>query len=623
MRRRSLESKLCFLVVGLLFVLLLSVIRVQMTGQRAALIEEKIGRYQSLSKALAPANTSSAKTGRDSLYREFTARFMETDKDVTHIIISDAGGRALFADMRKPASQRYAGLRATEAGGPASLARWLGSTSDQKLETISIPTEVKPGERGTVTVGFELGSINAAAGEMRSRLLCTFAVALLIGLLGAALFARRMTSPLKHLITAARAVEAEDLDVSVDVSSNDEVGELADAFNRMVVALRENRAELIERANTDSLTGLYNHRYLQERLSSELKRAERYERSLSVVMLDIDHFKAVNDAHGHLVGDSVLKELAQVMTREVRVDIDVVARYGGEEFMLILPETSASDAATCAERLRRAVQRHCFMGEGDETIPVAISLGVAEYPVHSTEREGLIMAADLAMYQAKSLGGNKTATFSSDTRADGSADPYKLYLLLHAMDMSTIEAMAAAVDAKGHRHPGFSRAVEAHAVALAQETGLSEKEQSDIRIASLLHDIGKLGIPEGILNKKGPLTDEEREIIKGHPATGYAIVQKSPHLKSMLPGILHHHEWWDGNGYPDGLNGEAIPMIARMIAVVDAYHAMMTERPHAPARTPEDAKGELRRCAGAQFDPQVVDAFLHILEREAATDKAA
>ena len=615
----SLEWRLCLLVTGLVFLLLFTAGYTQMSWQQAALIEEKMDRYESLSNVAALTFNPRFRDD-DSPYQEFTNRLIRADRDISYVVIADSKGRVLSAETRELAHRRS--FPDGEAGLVALLSR-LDSSGDRGSKRISIPVTLRSGERGRVVLGFASQSVLAALQNMQIRLLCTLALLFLLGLLGAISLARTVTSPLRRLITAARCVQAGDLDINVAVSSNTEIGELADTFNRMVATLKESRDKLIERANADSLTGLYNHRYFQERLKSELKRAERYGRPLSVIMVDIDHFKILNSAYGHPVGDLVLREMADIMSGEVRRDIDVLARYGGEEFALILPEAESQDAMACAQRLRLSVQRHCFVNNGGDTIPVTVSLGIAQYPIHSTEREGLIMAADMAMYQSKFLGRNRTTVFNNDTSAEKGCDPYRLYLLLHASDMSTIEAMAAAIDAKGHRYPGFSRDVTDHSVALAQELGWSEKERDDVRIASLLHDIGKLGISEAILNKRESLTDEERDIIRSHPMLGYAVVEQSPHLASMLPGILNHHEWWDGNGYPNRLKGEDIPMIARIIAVVDAYHAMMTERPHCGARVPEDAKAELKRCAGTQFDPAVVDAFLRVLEREEAQAQAA
>jgi len=622
--RRSLETRLCVLIAGLLFALLLAVGHLAISEQNNALCLQKTEKYSVVSRILVLSYTPLVKNEDTSIYESFAHRFMSADRDISYIIIADSRGRTLFASSRKLKTGDQRSFIGRQASSVLKFIRRLDPLLGHGIERVTIPAKVRPEEMGTITVGFTSQSIDAVIEALQARLLCIFALAFLVGLIGAISIAKAISGPIRQLTAATTAVADGNLHVSIPVRSADEVGELAETFNRMVVALRESHDRLTERANTDGLTDLYNHRYFQERLAKELSRAERYGRPLSIIMLDIDHFKALNDAHGHPVGDVVLQELARVLVASVR-DIDVVARYGGEEFAIILPETQASEAMLCAERLRAAVRRHCFVGKGGETIPVTISLGVAQYPVHSVEREGLIMAADLAMYQAKSLGRNRAVVFSSDISTGKTADPYKLYLLLHATDVSTIEAIAAAVDAKSHRSPGVSRAVMSHAVAIAQELGLSEKEQNDVRIASLLRDIGKLGISDAILNKKERLTEEELRIIRSHPALGYAIVQKSPHLKSMLPGILYHHEAWDGTGYPNCLKGEEIPLIARIIAVADAYHAMLSDRPYCQGRTPEQAQEELKRCAGTQFDPQVVNTFLRILEVEKnlTQDKAA
>jgi len=611
-RRSSLEYRLCLLVMGLLFAMLFAIGHVQMTGQRQALLEEKTEKFESLSKVLALTYTPMANKSDWALYREFTRRFMDTDKDISYVIITDAYGKVLFADSGETSPHQYKNFIGKQASRLMSL---VGGLRDSNPETmrVNVPAMVGKDQRGMITVAFGSRSLVAAIEAMQTKLLTTFAFAFLAGLIGSILLAKAIICPLKKLITAARAVTAGDLNVSVPVSSHDEIGELTDSFNTMVASLKETTEKLIERANLDSLTGLYNHRYFQERVRSEIKRAERYSRPMSVIMLDIDHFKSLNDAHGHPVGDAVLVDLAEVLLAEARRDIDIITRYGGEEFALILPETELEGARFIAERIRLGVQRHAFQGKDVETVPVTISLGIAQYPIHSAEPEGLIMAADLAMYQSKSMGRNMTTSFNRDLRPNQDNDPYKLYLLLHATDMGTIEAMAAAVDAKSQRPPGYTRELVAHSVALAQQLGMSEDEQNDVRIATLLHDIGKLGISEAILSKEESLTKEELAIVQSHPILGHAIIQKSPHLKSMLPGILSHHEWWDGNGYPEGLAGEKIPRIARIIAVVDAYYAMITDRPHRKRRTAKEAAAEILKCSGLQFDPTVVEAFLGML----------
>lgn len=621
--RFSLESKICILVGALLFALLFAVGYVQMNRYRSDLLAEKVEEYQGLSSMLALTYGPWSSKADLSQYHEFTTRFIESDPDISYIVISDSNGKVLFANTRKHDIKQNRGFVGRQISRVLGVVRWLGRRDSARSTIQRVPAMVRPGERGTITVGFDSHSVDAAMDGLQSYLLYTFAIAMLLGFIGAILIAKAITMPMRQLIGAARQVADGDLDIQVPSAPNDEVGELVDTFNGMVVSLRIGRDKLIERANTDSLTGLHNHRYFQERLRSELKRATRYDRPLSVIMVDIDDFKVMNDTHGHPVGDAILQGVSEILLAGARRDIDVVCRYGGEEFAIIVPETNSVDAVMVAERIRENVAAFAFAGKDGVEVSTTISLGVAEYPVHSSEREGLIMAADLALYQSKSLGKNRTTVFSNDTRVDKDRDPYKLYLLVNATDMSTIEAMAAAVDAKGRRSPEFSRAVVDHAVEIARELGMSEPEQRDVRIASLLRDIGKLGVAADVLNKHEPLTDEEIAMVKSHTTLGYSVVQKSPQLKSMLPGILYHHERWDGAGYPKGLKGEEIPLIARIVAVTDAYHAMLTKRPHSNPRSLEDAKAELLRGAGSQFDPQIVDLFVGILEQEGARSKAA
>lgn len=615
-KRSSLESRLCLLITGLLFALLLAVAHVQMVGQRAALLAERTQRYEILSKLLPLIYNPVSHESDWALCEKITQQFMNTDKDISYVVITDSQGRVLFGQARDVEEHRYKNLVGKQAARFMNLVGALSFSEARDPIRISVPALVKPKERGTISIAFGSRTLDAAAEEMETKLTITFVLAFMVGLIGAMLLARTIALLLRQLISAARAVEAGNLDVTVSVSSNDEIGELSETFNRMTAALKESRDKLIERANSDSLTGLYNHRYFQERLRSEIRRAERYKRPLTVIMLDIDHFKTLNDTHGHPIGDIVLQEVARILITKSRNEIDIVARYGGEEFAIILPECEASEGFSVAERLREAVQHHHFVDKNDVSIPVTISLGVAQYPLHSSEPEGLVMAADLAMYQSKSMGRNRSSLFNADVQTNKQSDPYRLYLLLHAADMSTIEAMAAAIDAKVQRKPGYFKAVVTHAVALAEEIGLSAKEQHHIRLGCLLHDIGNLGISDKVLNKRGPLTEEEWNTIKSHPSLGYSVVQKSPYLKAMIPGILYHHERWDGTGYPDGLRGDQIPMIARIISVVDAYHAMISDRRYRPALEVSQAIEELRRNAGTQFDPNIVEAFIRVLERE-------
>lgn len=613
MNKRSLESKLCFLIAGLLFALLLAVGHLQLSEQRTSISDVKSEKYESLSRIFSLAYSPLADSDNELAYRQLTADIMRADKDVAYVIVSDSKKKVLFAEDRALFLSKFSDVVGQGREQVALRLERLRGDGEESLERMSIPALIRKDEIGSLLIGFESKSIVEAADVMKKKLVFTFALALILGILFSLSLARTIAFPLKKLISASREIESGNLNVKVDVKSDDEIGELSHAFNSMVAAMRENRDRLVERANTDSLTDLYNHRYFQERLAAELSRAERYKHPLSLIMLDIDHFKSLNDTHGHPTGDMVLRALAGIMVSEAR-DIDIIARYGGEEFTIILPETTGEEALLMAERLRETIRSHSFVGKEESRIPVTVSMGISEFPVHASEREGLIMAADLAMYQAKSTGRNKSVVFANELRKKGS-DPYKMYLLLYAKDMSTLEAIAAAIDAKAQRKEGSSIEVAAHCVSMAAESGLTEKQQKDIRVASLLHDIGKIGIPDAVLRKKEPLSEKERVALRSHPEIGYTIIQKSPHLKSMVPGILHHHENWDGTGYPGGLKGEDIPLIARIISVVDTYHEMIEEGQNNRKLSPDEAKAELKRLSGIRFDPVIVDKFIRILEK--------
>lgn len=616
MLKNSLESKICLLIAGLLFALLLVIGQFQLSSQRSSILEEKMEKYQSISRLFAIACRQINVNDEHQLYSRLADTLVSSDEDVTYILVAGSNSKILYANVRNRTSAEKARLVGRDLNKVTAEIRESGLKRDSGTEKIALPILTSHKSHRTVVVGFRPISAAYAIDVQQARLLAAFAIAFIAGILGSIAIAKAMLQPIRELTKAANMVAAGDLNANVEVTSDDEVGQLGEAFNYMVEAVRVSRERLIQRANTDSLTDLFNHRYFQERLGAELSRASRYQHPLSAILLDVDNFKNLNDTYGHPFGDLVLQQIAKVLLLESR-DIDVVARYGGEEFAIILPETKVTEAIVVADRLRAAVQNHSFVYAEGRSVPVTISLGVSQYPAHSTEREGLVMAADLAMYQSKTMGRNRVTAYTEDIQSSESSDPYKLYLLLHARDFGTIEAMAAAVDAKSQRQPGFSLQVMKHCMALAEEMGLSDADKGDVRIAGLLHDIGKLGVPESILTKHDALTEEEVRLIKSHSALGYAIVQKSPHLQSMLPGILYHHERWDGTGYPNGLKGEDIPMIARIISIVDAFHAMTADRPYKGSVSLDEAKSELCRCAGAQFAPEVVEAFMRVLEREA------
>lgn len=376
--------------------------------------------------------------------------------------------------------------------------------------------------------------------------------------------------------------------------------------------LSETNARLQALATTDPLTGLANHRALVAALEHELARAYRYRHECSILFLDIDHFKALNDSYGHAVGDSVLRDFAKLLEQQIR-EIDVPGRWGGEEFLVILPETGEQEARLISERARSAVAAHAFtMGGG---MSLTCSIGIATFPGDARERDGLVTCADQAMYAAKKLGRNQVRSASdpatlalSKSVEQGSREDVAL--------SGIVEALNALVEAHDRYTGQHTRRVAALATRLALALDLDATEARMIGLAGRLHDIGKIGISDAVLQKPERLNEQEYASMQEHTIVGADIISRIPSLRALVPVIRAHHERWDGSGYPDGLAGTAIPLGARIVAVADAYDAIVTERHYQPARDTSSALNELRRCAGTQFDPAITRALEEVLMQQ-------
>jgi diguanylate cyclase (GGDEF)-like protein/putative nucleotidyltransferase with HDIG domain len=362
-------------------------------------------------------------------------------------------------------------------------------------------------------------------------------------------------------------------------------------------------------ARTDMLTRLLNRRGFVELFEQELERAKRNARPLTLVVADLDGFKDVNDGYGHHEGDEALERFGGI-ARDVKRRIDTAARIGGEEFAFILPETDASAAYIVAERLRREVGARFE----DKRYELTISLGVASYPAHGDDAEALMKTADRALYAAKELGRDRTVIFNpeisetlslADAGGNGQQEPHT----------STVLALAEVLDIRDSGTASHSQTVGRYAEAIARELGLPDEQVSWVRFAAIVHDVGKIGIPDSVLRKAGWLEEQDWEEMRRHPEIGARILDGA-NLHQISDWVLSHHERPDGRGYPRGLKDGEIPIEAKILAVADAYEAMTCDRVYRPALAVEAAREELRRHAGTQFDERVVDAFLAILERE-------
>ncbi len=424
-----------------------------------------------------------------------------------------------------------------------------------------------------------------------------------------------------RLVKAAERLASGDYSVSVTAGATGLDGRLARAINGISLRLSETHDE----ATFDRLTGVANRSALLASLFAEVERAGRYERPLSVAFVDIDHFKAVNDSYGHAAGDIVLRGVAQALGANLRAS-DMIGRYGGEEFMLILTETDVEEGAVLTEKLRQLVQKQRFSIDGNPDLSVTISIGIAGGAGQKLRVDTLVRDADAAMYSAKSLGRNQTYIFAEpDDDARVPRAPISNAGRARAMEigrqarLAATAALASYINPLPHYRGQPSALIATIVVDLARQLQLPEAEIDRIQLAALLHDVGKVAIPEEILEKPAALSTGEWRSVVQHPRIGQVILEQAAALKDAVPIILHHHERYAGHGYPYGLRANEIPLGARIVAIADAYDAMINDRPYKRAISHDQAIAELRRHAGTQFDPDLVNLFCDLYASRAPT----
>jgi diguanylate cyclase (GGDEF)-like protein len=371
---------------------------------------------------------------------------------------------------------------------------------------------------------------------------------------------------------------------------------------------KEHIESLKKQVNEDGLTGIFNHRYFQEILRKTIMNSEKSNEPVSLIFIDIDYFKHYNDLYGHQKGDEVLKKIGTLLKECIR-DGDVAARYGGEEFAIILPNTEEEDAVMIAEKIRIHIQDTYF--EGEENQPngkITASIGISTYPDKAKNDIDLLKSADDALYRAKFFNKNRTETYTSildELKKDINEDDIEI--------ATSIKTLISVINVKDRYTYGHVERVVIYCRLLADKLQMCEEEKKKLIYGAYMHDIGKINISKDILNKRMPLTNEEWELLKQHPANGVEILKPVESLKAVAPMIMHHHERYDGKGYPGNLRGKQIPYLARVLTVADSFDAMTSNRPYNKRKTYEEAIEELKKCSGTQFDPDIAKAFIEII----------
>jgi diguanylate cyclase (GGDEF)-like protein len=500
----------------------------------------------------------------------------ETDSGITSVLSTDKDGKLAAVQQMQ---ERLQPLGATAVGALEELAH------DQRSK---------------------LADERAAADVTLLILVGFTAIAFLAGSATMVWLVASVLGPLASLQASVRAIASGNLKARAELSGPLEVALLARDFNQMVDERVRAEEALKLQAVTDSLTGLLDHNALQDALASEVERSRRHSHSMAVLMMDIDGLKLFNDTYGHQEGDRVLKQVAAALKRELRPH-DIVGRYSGDEFMAILPETNRDDAVSCAKRLLEAVSREHVQPRMGQNLPLGLSMGLAVFPDDSQNKEELIAYADASLLEAKQLsGGNLViARREPDDTLASRRTPF-----------GVLDALVQAVDRKDRYTRRHSQQNAEFAVGLGKVTGLSDGTVSALRVAGILHDVGKIGVPDEILRKPGPLTDDEYAIMREHVVLSNLIVHGVPNLQDVSDAVYAHHERWDGKGYPRGLKGKETPLPGRIMALVDAYSAMILDRPYRTALSQEEAFAELRRNAGTQFDPSLVEPFIAMIETQ-------
>jgi diguanylate cyclase (GGDEF)-like protein len=457
---------------------------------------------------------------------------------------------------------------------------------------------------------FDLRALDAAAARSRRQIALTGVVAGLLMAAGLLLVLRfGLFRPLDRLRAVTRRLALGELDARLRLKRIDELGAVAADFDAMASALERSHERLQGLALTDPLTGLANHRAFYEALGSELERSRREVYDVALIALDIDSFKTINDSWGHALGDEALRLVAQSLRIHTRPG-DILGRVGGDEFAVALVRADGDMAEEVVQRIQAAVRK---LGVGPHRATVTLSAGVTEYPAGADTQAELVARADAALYMSKRGGRDRSSQWREQSGPDATDSLSGADASDGVRVLDTVHGLARAVDAKDastHRH---SQRVASYAVALAGALGIEGEPLRRVHTAGVLHDVGKIGVTDAVLLKAGPLTPDQMALMQRHSELGADIISGAG-LPDVARWVRHLHERWDGAGYPDGIAAAEIPLESRILAVADAFEAMISSRVYRAALPVEAALEELERCAGTHFDAALAHRFVALVQ---------
>ncbi len=477
----------------------------------------------------------------------------------------------------------------------------------------NLPEALQMDNISSITIKADLSRLRAQNGDSFAQLLGI--ELLLFAVSSAALFLglrRWVNQPLDSIVKVTQAISSGNQDIRLSINRQDEFGLIMSHVNHLIDTMLAAQFQ----ADTDGLTQLFNHRYLQEKTSELIAKAETYQGTLAVLLIDLDKFKLLNDTYGHLVGDRFLQHTSALLRRAVSLD-GFVGRYGGDEFLVVLPNVNHHEALDVMARIREELTEQKFSPHPlVEPLPISFSMGLATYPGNGSNTKELIAFADSALY-AEKQGGFNIVEFIRKIETDYAKSERSDHELsrAHGGCFGVLFNLVVAIDKRDAYTKFHSEHVASWAVRLAQILGLDAEVLLILKLAGLLHDVGKIGVPDFVLRKPGALTAEEYDIMKGHVTLSERLIQEIPYQEQVLAAVSCHHERWDGQGYPHGRAGKEMPLTGRILGIVDAFSAMSLDRPYRTALSLEVICERLMAGSGTQFDPQLVLPFVTELRK--------